>query len=289
MSPVLEVQDVRICPGNGFVEHYDIAYASIPTANPNALSLDVYEPVREAGCPPAPVMIYVHGGGWAKGDKSAVGEKATVFAENGYVFVSTNYRMTSEVEFPVHAEDVARAIAWVYENAKDYGGDPNRLFLMGHSAGAHLVSLVATDERYLTNVGLDLRALSGVVANDTQAYDIAWLAEQQGGSLHSAYADTFGQDSGFWTICSPSSYVELNKGIPPMLLLVSRGMSPAYVNAQRLEAAAAFAGALREAGIAAEVLNAPDLTHSEINRQIGEPGNEITQVILEFLAAAALD
>jgi hypothetical protein len=62
MSAVLEVQDVPICPGNGFVEHHDIAYASIPTANPNALSLDVYEPVREAGCPPAPVMIYVHGG-----------------------------------------------------------------------------------------------------------------------------------------------------------------------------------------------------------------------------------
>lgn len=279
----------RRCLGSDLIEHRDIAYASFPGVDPNALSVDVYEPVREAGCPGAPVLVYVHGGGWAKGDKSAVGEKADCFTQAGYVFVSANYRMTPQVQFPVHAEDVARAIAWVVEHLDEYGGDPDRIFLMGHSAGAHLVSLLATDGRYLASVGLGLNALSGVVSNDTQAYDIAWLAEQQGGSLMSVYADTFGADPSFWSFASPLHYIEPEKPIAPFLLLVSRGSSPFGVNPQRLEAANTFAQALRAAGVHVEVLNAPEKTHSQINQQIGEPGDDITQAILAFLEAAVAD
>jgi arylformamidase len=281
-----EVADAREdadCSSHGMVVHRDLAYASIPSADPDSLSLDVYEPIREPDCPAAPVMIYVHGGGWAKGDRSAVHLKAEAFAESGYVFVSTNYRMTPQVEFPVHAEDVARAIAWVVEHVDEYGGDPDRVFLMGHSAGAHLVSLVATDARYLEGVGLGLNALSGVISNDTQAYDIAWLATQQGGTLQDVYAATFSEDPAFWAFASPTTHVAAGKGIAPFLILYSGGMSQLRASPQRAEAADAFAHALREAGVSAEVVGAPERTHSEINREIGEPGNAVTGVVFGFL------
>ena len=91
-------------------------------------------------------MVYVHGGGWKRGDKSRVGEKVEFFTGRGWVFVSVNYRLLPEGAHPANVNDVARALAWVHDHATDYGGDPDRLFLMGHSAGAHLAALVATSE-----------------------------------------------------------------------------------------------------------------------------------------------
>lgn len=278
-----EAREDADCSSHGIVVHRDLAYASIPGADPASLSLDVYEPIRGSDCPPAPVMIYVHGGGWAKGDKSAVHRKADAFTESGYVFVSTNYRMTPHVEFPVHVEDVARAVAWVVEHVDDYGGDPDRIFLMGHSAGAHLVSLVATDARYLEGVGLGLDVLSGVISNDTLAYDIAWLAAQQGGALQDVYADTFGQERTFWAASSPRTHVAAGRGIAPFLILYSGGASRLRASPQRAEAADAFAHALREADVYAEVVGAPEKTHSEINREIGEPEDAVTEAIFGFL------
>ena len=261
----------------------DIAYYEVPGTDPKGLSLDIYTPCSEECTCPRPVMIYVHGGGWTRGDKSAVAEKPQFFTEEGFIFISTNYRMTPEVEFPIHVEDVARAIGWVHANISEYGGDPQQIFLMGHSAGAHLVSLVATDGQYLRRFGLSLDALSGVISNDTQAYDIPWQAQQQGGQLRAAYADTFGQDPDCWALFSPLTHVEPNKGIPPMLLLVSRGMSSLWINPQRLMATQAFAEALDAASIPVKIINIPQKTHGQINQQIGEPGDAETQEILEFL------
>src|SRR5262249_14761906 len=109
-------------------------------------TLDVYAPAEGKDLP---VVLWIHGGGWRAGDKANVQKKPQAFADKGYVFVSTNYRFVPQVTVKEMAGDIAKAIRWVHDHARDYGGDPKAIFVMGHSAGAHLAALVCTDDRYL--------------------------------------------------------------------------------------------------------------------------------------------
>ena len=112
--------------------------------------LDVFSPDNGKD---HPVVIWIHGGAWQAGDKASVQLKPKAFNEQGYVLVSINYRFHPEVTYKEQAGDIARAIHWVHDHARDHGGDPSRVFLMGHSAGAHLAALVGADSRYLKNEG----------------------------------------------------------------------------------------------------------------------------------------
>ncbi|MBN9120344.1 MAG: alpha/beta hydrolase, partial [Planctomycetes bacterium] len=108
--------------------------------------LDVYSP---PGAKNLPVVFWIHGGGWQTGDKKDVQLKPTVFTEKRFVFVSTNYRLLPAVDMGTLVRDVASALGWTHAHAAEYGGDPTRIFVMGHSAGAQLAALLCTDERYL--------------------------------------------------------------------------------------------------------------------------------------------
>ena len=267
-------------PAAGNVEQ-DVPYAE--GENP-AQRLDIYYPPESAPAP-WPVMIFVHGGGWTRGDKRRVDFKDDVFTQNGYIFISVNYRLAPEATWREMAQDVASAVAWVKANIAARGGDPTRIFLMGHSAGAHLVSLVATDETYLQNVGLGLQALSGAVSLDTRAYDIPALAGADG-SLPRVYAKIFGDDPRDWQEASPITHVAPGKGIPPMALAWSKGM--AGDNAAAREAVArAFAEALQQAGVPVVLVDGSTKTHTEINRQFGQPGDTLTLEVLDWLASLA--
>jgi len=156
-------------------------------------SLDIYYPDRclAARCP---VVMWVHGGGWRTGDKGNNGAKdlAATWENAGAVVVTLNYRLTPDVVHPAHVQDVAAGIAWTRANIGRYGGDPQRLFLLGHSAGAHLVALVATDPQYLAAHGLGLReSVSGVMPIDTASYD---LVANNGAAVGRMIEDAFGTD-----------------------------------------------------------------------------------------------
>src|SRR6187431_387390 len=97
--------------------------------------LDIYAP---PGAKNLPVVFWIHGGGWQTGDKSSVQEKPRAFVERGFVFVSTNYRLLPKVEMETIIRDVAKSLGWVHHNIGQHGGDPNRILVMGHSAGAQL-------------------------------------------------------------------------------------------------------------------------------------------------------
>lgn len=251
----------------------DIPYAEIPGGDVRLTSLDVYAPPDGAGFP---VVVWVHGGGWSRGDKGNVEEKPPAFTAAGYVFVSVNYRLSPAVQHPAHVQDVAAAIAWVHRNIADYGGDPGKIFLIGHSAGAHLVALVATDEAHLGRQGMGLDALSGVVCLDGAGYDIPWaLAEASVSS--SLYRQAFGNDRAGWWEASPIAHVAPGKGIPPFLLVY------AGRRAASKEAAARFAAALREAGVRAELYHAADKDHQGVNRDLGKPGDATAARVLAFL------
>lgn len=245
----------------------DIRYAEGPPGvDANPLSLDIYSPKNAKDLP---VMIYIHGGGWRKGDKSAVGLKAEYFTSKGWIFVSVNYRLVPDGQHPKNVEDVAAAIAWVHDNISKRGGDPEKLFIMGHSAGAHLVALVATDEHPLKKAGKPLSVIKGVIPLDTQAYDVP---KQVAESITATYGEVFGKDDAMQRDASPIHHIARDKGIPPFLIFYSSGMGD-QPNSTRPVRANAFADALKKAGVPAEVVDASDRNHGQINQRFGDPSD----------------
>jgi acetyl esterase/lipase len=257
----------------------DVRYAETVGVAASAQSLDLYAP---AGARGAPALVYVHGGSWSAGDKRAVGAKAEFFTASGWIFVSVNYRLLPEGRHPANVEDVARAIAWVHTNVVRYGGDPAKIVLMGHSAGAHLVALAATDARPLRQAGKTLEIVKGVIPLDTTAYDLPALM-QTGAAF---YGRIFGTDPKVWRDASPAHHVVRGKGIPPFLIFYTRGMGAGESNPIRSGHANAFANVLRQAGVPADAVDATDRTHTEINQWFGRK-DDVTAKAMQFLNSLA--
>jgi acetyl esterase/lipase len=252
-----------------------VAYRTGSAARADLTSLDIYQP---PGGGPRPILMFVHGGGWAIGDRRHDGSKADRFTAEGYLYISINYRLAPAVSFPAYPDDVGAAIAWVHHNAATYGGDPNCIFLMGHSAGAHLVALVATDERYMTAHGLDLTAIKGGIALDGAGYNIPAHMEDARRAARQIYERAFGTDPKVWAEASPITYITAGKPIPPFLLFYV-GRRPDS-RARSLE----LAELLTKAGYAAQAIHAPDKTHLSLNRQLGQRDDVPTRQILDWLA-----
>jgi acetyl esterase/lipase len=146
-----------LAPRDGVTQTRDIAYAENPRRR-----LDVYAP-RPAATP-APVVVFFYGGGWASGSKAMYRFVGAALAARGVLVVIPDYRLYPHVRFPAFMEDGAKAVAWTRANAARFGGDPHRLFLMGHSAGAHIATLLALDTGYLRAVHLSpQRDVCGVI------------------------------------------------------------------------------------------------------------------------------
>ncbi len=139
----------------------DILYRADSQADPERHRLDLYRPI---GAKDFPVLFFVHGGSWRSGNKNLYAKLGENFAKFGVGAVIINYRLSPKVQHPAHIEDVAKAFAWVYTNIAKYGGRKDQIFVSGHSAGGHLVGLLATDESYLKAEKLTLDVLRGVIA-----------------------------------------------------------------------------------------------------------------------------
>jgi arylformamidase len=261
----------------------NVRYAQTPGVDAKAQSLDIYLP-DPAPATPMPVVLWVHGGGWSIGDKSnQMQHKPGLFTRAGYCFVSINYRLSpfpannnpDRIMYPVHEQDVASAVAWVHEHIGTYGGDPERIALMGHSAGAHLVAIVSTDESYLAAHGLTLSVIKGTASVDTEGYDI--VSTMADGPVKNLYRNAFGDDPVTWAAASPINHLALDKGLPTFLL-VARG------DAFRRGMCNDFATALRNAGTEAAVVDAGTYSHRDVNVKIGAPGETvITPPLMDFL------
>ncbi|MGI5818535.1 MAG: alpha/beta hydrolase [Armatimonadota bacterium] len=273
-APAQQEAQARVAPlPDGVTKHPDIAYAEIEGVDPQRLMLDLYRP---EGAESAPIMLFIHGGGWSRGDRSAVWRKPEFFCGSGWLFASANYRFVPEVTPAEQVRDIARAVAWLRDNAAQFGGDPERIFLMGHSAGAHLVALVSTDPRPLEEAGLSLSALSGTVVIDTGTLDLE-AHMRSVGARAALWVNVFGDDPEGWRPLSPLAQVAPDAGIPPFLLLM-QGTRTRRENAQR------FADALVMCGVEAEAVHLPGHTHASINRSVGEPGDPTTEAVAGFLS-----
>ncbi|MBM4458009.1 MAG: hypothetical protein FJ011_09635 [Chloroflexi bacterium] len=252
----------------------DIPYVERKDCDQRQTSLDVYLPAGGRGLP---VLIYVHGGGWSGGDKGPVGAKAAYFATRRFVFVSINYRLIPTAWPTDQAADIAEAVAWIRDNIAAYGGDGVRLFMLGHSAGAHLTALVASDETYLRRTGLDLTALRGVILLDSAAYDVEQLMRSPEGQLD-VFRPVFQRDPAQWPQVSPRAHVAPGKNIPPHLLLL------ATASGQRRPAAEGLARALRDAGVYAHIADVSAFRdHHSINEELGRPDDAATTVVQTFI------
>jgi arylformamidase len=257
----------------------------IPYGDRERQVLDVYSP---AGAKDRPVVFWIHGGGWQVGDKSDVQQKPRAFVEKGFVFVSTNYRLLPHVDMATIVRDIARSIRWVHDHIAAYGGDPNRLLVMGHSAGAQLAALICTDDRYLKQEGLSLSIIKGCVPVDGDTFDVpaiiatAETRRRVHGQPQAKYGhrEKFGNDPARHRDFSAVTHVARDKGIPPFLILYVAEHPDTTAQAQRL------AAALKEAGVPATAFGARETFHSRINADIGLPDDPATKALFAFVAKA---
>src|SRR5437764_192053 len=245
----------------------DVAYTD--TAGERQV-LDVYS-LR--GAKNLPVVFWIHGGGWQTGDKKDVQLQPQAFADKGFVFVSTNYRLLPAVDMGTIVRDVAKAVRWVHEHAAEYGGDPERLFVMGHSAGAQLAALICTDDRYLKAEKLSLAIIKGCVPVDGDTYDVPAIIEtaETRSRVHGlpkpkfGHREKFGNDPAKHRDFSAVTHVAKGKGIPPFLILHVAEHPDTGAQAQRL------GKVLKDAGVPATVFGARETNHSRINADLGLP------------------
>lgn len=246
--------------------------------------LDIYAPA-ESTAEPRPVMFWIHGGGWQVGNKDDVALKPKVLTERGMVFVSTNYRLLPEVDMQTLIGDVAAALGWVHRHVSEYGGDPNRIVVGGHSAGAQLAALLCTDQRYLQAEGVSFEVLEGCVPVDGDTYDIPKIimTTENRLALYGEPLPTFGHRQKFGNDVekhvdfSAVSHVAPDKQIPPFLLLYFSGNPDTKAQALRMERV------LEAAGIPAQAFAESDSNHSLLNDGLGESGDAATRELYKFL------
>lgn len=247
--------------------------------------LDVYAP---AGAEGAPVVLYVHRGEWARGDKSEVSYKPKLLNERGIVFVSTNYRLSDVAPHPAQVDDVAAAVRWVRDHIAEYGGSPHRIVLMGHSAGCHIASMVGLDPRPLAKVGLTPAVLRGVVCWSGGAYDLqAKVAE---GGMYKPYIEkNFGVEPARLDDASPVQHASaVNPGVQFLFVSAGEGKAGSRALSERM---------VREIGAAgghARALTLEGKTHFTADYECGMPedpsdtGSELVKFV-EMSAAVEPD
>jgi arylformamidase len=239
--------------------------------------LDFYPALRDRK---APLVIFVHGGGWKNGDKSSeTGRyKAPHYIENGYAFASINYRLLPSAPVEQQAADVANAVAYLRNNAAQLGLDADNIVLMGHSAGAHLVALVGTDPQFLNVAGLDFNALRGVIALDGAAYDVTAQLQDGPKFMQGTYRDAFGTDPARHRALSPTLQAASPNAPSFLILHVDREDGARQSNA--------FAKALNSSASPTEIHKVAGRGlrgHMEINRKIGDPAYPATSIIDNWL------
>lgn len=242
-------------------------------------------PAERAGGPtplPTPLIVFVHGGGWEKGDKSNTTGAAKVahFRAQGYAVASVNYRLVPNVRVEDQAADVASALAWLRTNAANLGVDPARIVLMGHSAGAHLVALVGTDPSYTAAAGFPLASLRGVIPLDGAAYDVPSQIADGGRLMHDTYLEVFGTDPARQAALSPTRHAAAPNAPAFLLLHVDRADGTRQANA--------LGAALTRAGTPAQVTRIEGrglIGHMEINRKLGETDYPATPIVDAWIKA----
>ena len=235
------------------------------------LKLDVYQPDRSGGlfAKKKPVVIYIHGGGWVVGDRKRVYNMPDWLTSKGYIFVALDYRKIPNTTIDGQVRDVTAAVAWARRNIRKYGGDPNRMVLMGHSAGAHLSALVAAQGK--------ANGLRGIIPNDVQAYDLLAYVTKRG-SIGSMFGKAFTNEPKNWIKWSPTTYARKTRRMPPHLILYSKSQGE-----RRRSISVGYANLIKGLGTKTEVFHGTAYSHGAIAARLGRSGDAASAAIERFL------
>lgn len=262
-----------------YVLKSDIPYADSPQERQ---VLDIYSPKEAKNLP---VMFWIHGGGWQVGNKTEVNLKPQMFVDRGMIFVSTNYRLLPKVEMESIVADVALSLAWVHKHIAEYGGDPKRIVVGGHSAGAQLAALVCIDDRLLKANGVGLGSLKGCIPVDGDTYDIPAIIEtaETRRRVHGepqaklGHREKFGHTPAKHKDFSAVTHIAKDKGIPPFLILYVSDHPDTSAQARRL------ASVLTGSNVKAQLAGARETNHSKLNDNLGIADDPSTQAVYKFL------
>lgn len=242
--------------------------------------LDFY-PAAASFTGPRPLIVFVHGGAWAGGDKNGSTGSAKIrhYTEAGYALASVNYRLLPEVDIEDQAADLAAAIGKLRGEAKARNVDASRIVLMGHSAGAHLAALVATDPRWLGAVSMKPADIVGVVLLDGPAYDVPTQIRDVGPLVGFGFQIAFGSGAARQKALSPASHVGGGDARRFLLLHIDR--------AESRNQAVLLDGKLRKAGVDSRVLAYSGTTmdaHNMLNAMLGRSDSPATRPVDAWLA-----
>jgi len=231
--------------------------------------LDIYRPKTDA---PAPVVMFVHGGGLVQGDKQLYARLGEYLSAQGFVAVVPNHRLSPDVSHPAHVEDIVAAFAWVHANVARHGGDPSRILVMGHSAGAYLAALMGMDPRYLAKHGLTASSIRAVVPI-SGFFHVERIAVERPKTV-------WGSERATWLEASPARYVR--RDVPPMLLLYAQNDTK-----ERRQESLDLAAALRAAGHdRVETAEIPERDHTSIIARFGQDDDATAARVVEFARRA---
>jgi acetyl esterase/lipase len=219
------------------------------------------------------------------GHRTNVTLKPQAFADKGFVFVSTGYRLLPEVEMVTIFQDIAKSMRWVHEHIAEYGGDPKRILVGGHSAGAQLAALISIDDRYLKAEGLSLDIIKGCVPVDGDTYDVPaiietaearWRAHGEEFSKN-GHRVKFGNDPAKHRDYSAVTHVAKGKNIPPFLIMHVAEHPDTSAQARRL------ATALKQNDVPVKLFGGRKTSHDELNDNLGLPDDPGTAALWDFV------
>jgi acetyl esterase/lipase len=210
----------------------DVAYvpATDPTFDAERHLLDVYAP-RKKVATAYPVVVFIHGGSWNSGNKNFYSFVGRRLAKQGVVAVVINYRLSPKVEVPAMADDCARAVAWTTEHIREYGGNPQRLFVMGHSAGGGLAALLAADNRLFERRGLAQNPIKGAILDDPAGLDMLDYLTKLEYPNDAQYLIPYGKQPTVWKDVSALYHVTATA--PPFLIFIGGETYPSIRNSSR--------------------------------------------------------
>jgi acetyl esterase/lipase len=251
-------------PEDTYERHTNIAYRTDKDADKVRHKLDVYVP---KGKKDFPVVVFVHGGNWRSGDKDLYTPLGMSLAADGVGCVIINYRLSPAVQHPAHVEDVAKAFAWTYDNIGKYGGNQKRLFLCGHSAGGHLVSLLATDPGYLKAENRSPADIKGVASFSGVYIILAGIK---------TFDASFGKDAKVCKLASPLTHA--NGKHPPFLIAYADDDFP-FLDGM----AESMHDALKKATSPTELVKCKDRNHYSIIIQFVHHSDPLNKAFRAFV------
>jgi acetyl esterase/lipase len=261
---------------SGEVKTYsNIQYKSVSGVDSNLLSLDIYTNTAFTN---NPVIIMIHGGLWYTGDKSnnnVINPKKDYYLNKGFVFVSINYRLTDDanVHYPDNINDVSDAIKWVNQNIDEYGGNENNLYLMGHSAGAHLASLAV-----LANF-VSSSYIKGLILLDSGDYDVLEAYNNAKDRTKQVYETTFSSREDIMKEASPINHISSGKNLPKFLIFYASDRAEDASPSQSKN----FYNKLIDNGYTATLKGVSGKTHEMMDADVGKPKDTLTIAIDNFL------